>query len=205
MVLGPSQTDDRRMTTEQPSAERRLLRRSTDDRVIGGVAAGLGDYLNIDPLLIRIAFVGLMVFGGLGLILYLGGWLLIPEETTNKSIGEQIIDRAGLTPTRFLVAALAVAGVFIFFGGVGGAGTNSGFATAFGAAILVVLVGGWFLRRGEEDEGIAPPSEAAPATEARTDTAAGVTRRRVARRRPRSPLAGYVLGATLATIGLLAL
>src|SRR5919112_1865473 len=50
--------DDQPMTTEQPQAERRFLRRGTDDRVIGGVASGLGDYLNVDPLLIRIGFVG---------------------------------------------------------------------------------------------------------------------------------------------------
>nr|MBA2633248.1 PspC domain-containing protein [Chloroflexota bacterium] len=50
------------MTTEQPTAPR-LLRRRADDRVVGGVASGIGDFLNVDPLLIRIGFVGLMVFG----------------------------------------------------------------------------------------------------------------------------------------------
>ena len=72
----------RRMTTEQPRATQspRLLRRRATDRVIGGVAAGIADYLNIDPVLVRAVFVGLVIFGGAGLVLYLGAWLLIPVE-----------------------------------------------------------------------------------------------------------------------------
>src|SRR6266542_5969129 len=66
--------------SERTDAQPHLLRRRTTDRVLGGVAGGLGDYLNIDPLLIRIAFVGLMIFGGAGLVLYVAAWLLIPTE-----------------------------------------------------------------------------------------------------------------------------
>ncbi len=62
------------MTTEQPQTapSPRLLRRRATDRVIGGVAAGIADYLNIDPVLVRAVFVGLVVFGGAGVVLYLG-------------------------------------------------------------------------------------------------------------------------------------
>ena len=60
--------DDPAMTA-QPSIPRRLHRRS-DERVIAGVASGLGDYFNIDPLLIRIVLVASLVFGGLGIFLY---------------------------------------------------------------------------------------------------------------------------------------
>ena len=50
------------MTTEQPQTapSPRLLRRRATDRVIGGVAAGIADYLNIDPVLVRAVFVGLV-------------------------------------------------------------------------------------------------------------------------------------------------
>ena len=48
--------------------------------MIGGVAAGIADYLNIDPVLVRAVFVGLVVFGGAGVVLYLVAWLLIPVE-----------------------------------------------------------------------------------------------------------------------------
>jgi phage shock protein PspC (stress-responsive transcriptional regulator) len=91
------------MTTEQPHstfdqapplAARRPLRRSPD-RVIGGVASGLGDYLNVDPILIRAVFAGLMVFGGSGLALYILGWLLIPAADQPQSILEGWIRGAG--------------------------------------------------------------------------------------------------------------
>jgi phage shock protein C len=49
----------------------RLLRRSREDRVIAGVCGGLGRYLEVDPVLLRIALVILTVSGGLGVLLYL--------------------------------------------------------------------------------------------------------------------------------------
>lgn len=193
------------MTTEQPTAPR-LLRRRADDRVIGGVASGIGDFLNVDPLLIRIAFVGLMVFGGLGLLLYVGGWLLIPEETGDDSIAEQLLDRTGLTTRRFLLGLLFLIGGFLFVSGLNGEVAAPGFATALGAAIVVIILGGLILRQGEPSQVAA----GAPATARPTATVAApaISRGRPAPRRrprPRSPLAGYVLGATLAAIGLLAL
>lgn len=65
-----------------------LLRRSTTDRVIGGVAGGLGRYLGIDPLIIRVAFVLLALTGGSGVLLYLIGWIAIPEERVGDPVGK---------------------------------------------------------------------------------------------------------------------
>ena len=58
-----------------------LLRRSRDDRVIAGVCGGLGRYFGIDPVLVRIAALLLIFAGGAGIVLYLIGWLAIPEES----------------------------------------------------------------------------------------------------------------------------
>jgi phage shock protein C len=69
--------------TDQP----RVLRRSHDDRVIGGVCAGLGRYLGVDAVLLRIAFVVLAIAGGGGVILYIVGWILIPEEKPGEALG----------------------------------------------------------------------------------------------------------------------
>jgi phage shock protein C len=64
-----------------PGPSRRVvLRRSRDDKVIAGVACGLGRYLGVDPVIIRVAFVVLAVSGGSGLLLYLIGMIAIPEE-----------------------------------------------------------------------------------------------------------------------------
>jgi len=60
--------------------EKRLYR-SRDDRMVGGVCAGLGKYLNIDPTVVRLIFV-LGAFFGLGslVVVYLILLLVIPEE-----------------------------------------------------------------------------------------------------------------------------
>ena len=47
--------------------------------MLGGVAAGIARSLRIDPILVRVAFVVLTIFGGSGLLLYLAGWLFIPR------------------------------------------------------------------------------------------------------------------------------
>jgi len=202
------------MTTEQPAAPR-LLRRRTDDRVIGGVASGLGDFLNVDPLLIRIGFVGLMVFGGLGLLLYVGGWLLVPEEGDDESIVEAALSRTGLTPTRWLALLLLALGALIVFGGAGTAyGLDLGqLAVGLGIALLVIVLGGALLSGSNRIGAIAIPRPAAtvsdsPAAPVQAPAAPAIVapRPRVRRRRrPRSPLGWYVLGAMLAGIGLLAL
>lgn len=62
--------------SEQP----KKLYRSRQERMIGGVAGGLGEYLNVDPTLMRLAFVILTFFGGSGIPIYLIMWLVIPES-----------------------------------------------------------------------------------------------------------------------------
>src|SRR3954454_23053682 len=61
------------------------LRRSRADRKVAGVAGGLGRHLDIDPLVLRVAFVVLVFFGGAGLILYGACWLLVPEDGSHKA------------------------------------------------------------------------------------------------------------------------
>jgi phage shock protein C len=65
----------------------RLLRRSRRDRVIAGVCGGLGRYLGIDPVLLRIAFVVLTVTGGAGILLYLLAFVVIPEQQEDEDLG----------------------------------------------------------------------------------------------------------------------
>ena len=56
--------------------------RDTDHRVIGGVCAGMGAYWDIDPLIIRIIFIALILAGGLGVLIYLILYIVIPEAKT---------------------------------------------------------------------------------------------------------------------------
>jgi phage shock protein PspC (stress-responsive transcriptional regulator) len=60
--------------------EKKLCRSNTD-RVFAGVAGGLGEYFEIDAVLIRILFVILTIFSGAGIILYIIALILMPECT----------------------------------------------------------------------------------------------------------------------------
>ena len=77
-----------------PGQPRRLTRRS-DDRVLGGVSGGLGDYFNVDPAIFRLIFVALAFAGGTGVMLYVLAWLLMPERATGSSVAERMLGRFG--------------------------------------------------------------------------------------------------------------
>jgi len=71
------------------------LYRSKTNKVIGGVAAGLANYFNIDVVLARVAFVLLSMFGGGGVLIYIVMWIAIPsqkvyfkEQNNNSTSGE---------------------------------------------------------------------------------------------------------------------
>ena len=56
------------------------LYRSSTDRVLGGVCAGLADYFGLDVVLIRIIVLILFLAGTIGLWPYLIMWIIVPEE-----------------------------------------------------------------------------------------------------------------------------
>lgn len=63
-----------------------VLRRSTEDKVIGGVCGGLARYLDVDPVWLRIAFVALALTGS-GFLLYILLWIAIPEQREGDYLG----------------------------------------------------------------------------------------------------------------------
>ena len=65
------------------SATYKRIYRSTDQKMLGGVCAGLGEYLEIDPTLVRIGFVVGSLLGWLPVIVlaYLFMWIIVPEKT----------------------------------------------------------------------------------------------------------------------------
>ncbi|MEK9153634.1 MAG: PspC domain-containing protein [Patescibacteria group bacterium] len=60
------------------------LHRAQQERIIAGVAGGLGEYFNIDPVLVRIIFVVLALVHGLGVLLYILFWLVVPNQDGGK-------------------------------------------------------------------------------------------------------------------------
>jgi phage shock protein C len=66
----------------EPYMQKRLVR-AQKERKIAGVCAGLGQYLTVDPVLIRIIIIALALMGGSGILIYLIAWIVMPlEETT---------------------------------------------------------------------------------------------------------------------------
>lgn len=64
----------------------RRLYRSRTDTILGGVAAGVANYLDADPALVRIAWAVLIpLTGGLAFIAYIVGWIVVPEAPTDAS------------------------------------------------------------------------------------------------------------------------
>ncbi|MBI4090296.1 MAG: PspC domain-containing protein [Candidatus Kerfeldbacteria bacterium] len=75
--------------TQQP----KRLYRSRSERVIAGVAGGLGHYFGIDPTLVRIAFIVLTFLWGGGLFAYLALWVIVPLEgkaEVEPSLGKRV-------------------------------------------------------------------------------------------------------------------
>lgn len=68
------------MNDPTQGAPRRLYR-SRIDRKMGGVCSGFGEYFGVDPVLVRLLWVGLTILScGAGIILYVGAVLLVPNN-----------------------------------------------------------------------------------------------------------------------------
>ncbi len=130
------------------------LARSTDDKIVSGLCGGLGRHFGVDPVMFRIAFVVLALAGGSGVLLYLVGWLLVPDDRS----GATILDRARHGHSSQVLAAVLLAGgaivVFDRLGDHGGGGWFGGLVLlGVGAAVL-------WSRRGQSTA--LPPSPPAP-------------------------------------------
>ena len=55
------------------------LYRSSSDRVIAGICGGIGEYFNVDPVLVRLIWIVFAFAAGGGVIAYLIAWIIIPE------------------------------------------------------------------------------------------------------------------------------
>jgi phage shock protein PspC (stress-responsive transcriptional regulator) len=137
-----------------PGGSARRFTRSRSDRVVAGVAGGLGRYFAIDPVLVRIAIVVLTFFGGAGALLYLAAILLVPNEdeaAATAASGAPPPERNRGLVILGVILLVLVAGPLLF--GPALAIGALGFPLAFLA--LCGLLVGWLVtgRRPERDAG----------------------------------------------------
>ena len=62
------------------NSDTRILNRSTDDKMIAGVAGGLGEYFGVDPVLFRVGFVAATLLSGVGALAYLALVLFVKTD-----------------------------------------------------------------------------------------------------------------------------
>ncbi|GIJ80169.1 Phage shock protein PspC (stress-responsive transcriptional regulator) [Micromonospora phaseoli] len=143
------------------------LVRPREGRYLAGVCAAVGRATNTDPVLWRVLLAVLGFFGGVGILVYVAAWLIIPGEGDSASPVESMLGRgrSSMSPVTVIVLSVLVAVGFGFIV------TDPFRAVLLGAAILV---GGALLlnrQQREQRPGAAPPSPAMPGVP-RTDAPA---------------------------------
>jgi phage shock protein PspC (stress-responsive transcriptional regulator) len=103
---GGSGPDEGPRVTGEEMRDLGRLRRTTYDRKVAGVAGGLARHFDIDPVIVRVAFVVLAFFGGAGIIVYGACWLLVPEDARQEA--KLRLDERSRTVALVLVASLAL-------------------------------------------------------------------------------------------------
>ncbi len=170
---------------QDPPSEQRWAR--SDDRIILGVAGGLGRALAIDPLVVRLAFVALALFSGVGLLLYVAGALMLADSLSSPATST--IRRVG----GGVLALIALANLF------GGSASlpGAGWVVALGLAGIAMALwrGG-----GYADTATAPLTDnfadsPPPGESASSDTSEAWSPRPTKQRPPRSALGLLTVGA----------
>ncbi len=137
-------------TTSHSAPQARRLERSRSDRKIAGVSGGLAQYFDLDPIIFRIGFIILTVLGGSGLLVYVAGWLVLPEEGKDESIAAEVLRNRRERPWALIgLGLLALAGLVLV-------GNNDLWPSGDGVWIVLAVVGAiilWRQRRAERGRG----------------------------------------------------
>ncbi|GIJ44763.1 hypothetical protein Val02_16490 [Virgisporangium aliadipatigenens] len=115
------------------------LARPLTGRYLAGVCAAVARATNTDPVLWRVMFAVLTVFGGIGLLAYLVGWLLIPADGDTASPAEAVLGK-GRSRTSGPVAVIGAAATLLMFLAVASAGLRPaviGALIILGVAVLL--------------------------------------------------------------------
>lgn len=113
------------------------LHRSAADTKLAGVCGGIAERWGLDPVLVRVGFVLLALTGGIGVILYLAGWLLLPVGGTDRAAVDDLFGGAAARWPRELWITLVVVACVVAFAVFGA-------ISPFGVAPAIALAALWF-------------------------------------------------------------
>jgi phage shock protein PspC (stress-responsive transcriptional regulator) len=133
-MANEEKSSEKKTESTEPVGPRRPLLRSKHNRVLWGVAGGIGDHIGVSPLLVRVAFVVLSLFGGAGILAYLVLAVALREDDgTGRPVPDSVWARLGkVVLVCFMVAlGLGLAAVLAF---------ASAWATATGHGTVVAAV-----------------------------------------------------------------
>jgi phage shock protein PspC (stress-responsive transcriptional regulator) len=132
-------------------------RRPRQGRKIAGVAAAIGNRYDIDPVIVRVALVVTAFFGGAGVLLYLAGWLLFPEQNDDEAPFMAMIRQGRSSTSTFftlLLCAVTIGALIFTLSGDNGSGL---------LGLVVLIAGMYLLHRHRAALGRQPTRPAAPA------------------------------------------
>ena len=167
------------------------IRRSAADKKLAGVCGGVARHWNVDPVLVRVGWVLLALSGGVGIVLYVAAWLLVPADGSTSSTMDDLTKGATRGwPREAWVAIVAIACLITF--GIFSSTTTIG----FGPAVVLALI--WYFGYYKTRVKKAPPPSPGPTGPADRPRA-GTHRRAVPLPRPGDPL--HRGGRSLAAAG----
>ena len=111
--------------------------RSAGDAKVAGVCGGVAERWGLDPVLVRVGFVLLALTGGVGVILYLAGWLLLPVAGTERAAVDDLFGGAAARWPRELWVTLVVVACVVAFAVFGA-------VSPFGLAPALALLALWW-------------------------------------------------------------
>lgn len=133
--------------TEKPSQSTvKKLYKSKSNRMLGGVCGGISEYLDIDSTIIRLVFIVMAFFGGSGIIIYIAGLLIFPEENAEQTKEIKVVKKSNVG---FWGALLIVLGVMFLVSEFGFRGMDHywmwhGYSGMF-IPVIIIALGAWLL------------------------------------------------------------
>jgi phage shock protein PspC (stress-responsive transcriptional regulator) len=130
--------------THTPQVKR--LERTPNDKIVAGVAGGLGRYFDLNPTVFRLGLVVLTLLGGAGILVYLAAVLVIPDEGAERSIAEKVLAERRDRPWPLVGLGMVAVALAVLL-------SRADVWPAAGAGWVLVLIGGlailWASRGGK--------------------------------------------------------